>query len=32
MPREMFLTLGTGRHREDVARALVRGIRHHCPH
>lgn len=31
MPREMFLTVGTGRDREDIGRALARSIRHHRP-
>jgi CRISPR-associated protein (TIGR02710 family) len=31
MPREIFLTVGTGRDREDIGLALVRSIRHHRP-
>jgi len=31
MPREMFLTVGTGRDRRDIAQALAKSIRHHRP-
>lgn len=29
MPREMFVTVGTGRDREDIGKALALSIRHH---
>jgi len=29
MPREVFVTVGTGRDREDIGKALGWSIRHH---
>ena len=29
MPRELFVTVGTGRDREDIGKALALSIRHH---